>query len=91
MFKALLKDCKKHHLQYLVLLSGLSLGLFGFFSFVGLPFWRLASVLFLGLFYFLWGMAHHLLAHDWHIKIALEYLLISVIGCGLLLSIVLRS
>lgn len=91
MFKALLKDFTKHHLQYLVLLSGLSLGLTGFFSFSGLPFWRLASVVFLGLFYFLWGMVHHLLAHDWHVKIAAEYFLIAAIGCILLLSIILRS
>ncbi len=91
MLKDLIKDFKKHYFQYFLLLAGLSLGLFCFFIFRGLPFWRLMAILFLGIFYFLWGSVHHLLAKEWHLKIALEYLLIAGLACFLLLSIVLRS
>lgn len=91
MLKTLQKDIQKHNLHYLILFSGLLLGAVAFFAFVGLPFFRVAAVVIVGVFYFVWGIIHHLLLKDLHIKIALEYLFISAIGCGLLLSIILRS
>ena len=91
MFKTLQKDVKKHNLQYLILFSGLLLSAIAYFAFVGLPFYRVAAVIITGIFYFFWGIIHHLLLKDLHIKIALEYLFVSAIGCGLLLSTILRS
>ena len=91
MLKTLQKDVKKHNLQYLILFSGLLLGTIAYFAFIGLPFYRVSAVIFTGAFYFTWGIIHHLLLKDLHIKIVLEYLFVSIIGCGLLLSIILRS
>ena len=91
MLKTLQKDVQKHNLQYLILFSGLLLGAIAYFAFIGLPFYRVAVVVIIGAFYFVWGIIHHLLLKDIHIKIVLEYLFVSIIGCGLLLSIILRS
>lgn len=91
MLKTLQKDVQKHNLQYLILFSGLLLGAVAYFAFLGLPFYRVAAVILTGVFYFSWGIIHHLLLKDLHIKIVLEYLFISIIGCGLLLSIILRG
>ncbi len=91
MIKSAIKDLKKHRIQYMILFSGLVLDFVGFFAFLGYPFLRIMIILWMGIFYFSWGIVHHWLAKDLHIKIALEYLLIAAIGCGLLLSIILRS
>ncbi len=91
MLKTLQKDVQKHNLHYFILFFGLLLGAIAYFAFIGLPFYRVAAVILTGVFYFFWGVIHHLLLKDLHIKIALEYLFVSIIGCGLLLSIILRS
>lgn len=87
----MLKEIVRNRIYYLILLSGLILGLVAFFGFFGLPKLRQEAVIGLCLFYFLWGMAHHLFEKDLHIKIVLEYLLVSSIACIILLSLIWRA
>jgi hypothetical protein len=44
-----------------------------------------------GLYYFFWGIVHHIFDKDLHVKIVLEYLVIALIGVLLLLSLAVRS
>ena len=82
---------KKPVFQYLFLLSGLALGLFGFFGLIGHPSLRLASAVGLGIFYFGWGVIHHSLEGSLHSKIVLEYLLIASLAVLVLISLVIRA
>lgn len=74
--------------HYLILLIGLMIGLMILFSF---PQLKVQAVIGLCVFYFLWGISHHLLEKDLHIKIVLEYLLVALIGAFILLSIIQRA
>jgi hypothetical protein len=87
----MLNELYKNRSHYLVLFTGLFLGLGLFFGIFGLPPMRIISITLLCIFYFFWGIIHHLLIGDLHIKIVLEYLLISVIACFLLLSLIWRA
>lgn len=72
---------------YLILLSGLILGLIGFFAFVGQPKLRTSTIILTALFYFSWGMVYHYQDKSLHPKVVLEYLLMAILGSVLLLSI----
>jgi hypothetical protein len=91
MLNNLIKKIQKQYWQYLILFIGLIIFGWLFFLMAGFPFGEIVVIIGLGLFYFAWGNWHHLVNKDWHVKIALEYLLIAIIGCGLLLSIILRG
>jgi len=91
MIKALKKDIQKHIIQYSVLLLGLFINFSVFLMFDGQTTVRNIASFTFGGFYFLWGVIHHLFLKDLHLKIALEYLLIGLIGTLLLLSINFRS
>ena len=80
-----------HRLHYLILAAGLTLGLSIFFLLAEYPSLRLLSAIFTCLFYFLWGVLHHLAEGTLHPKIALEYLLISLFAAAVLVSLVLRA
>ena len=85
------KEIYRNRIYYLILLSGLCLGLVAFFGFFGLPKLRQEAVIGLCLFYFLWGVCHHWLEKDIHIKIVLEYLLVSSIALLVLLTLIWRA
>jgi len=77
--------------QYFFLLSGLALGLFAFFAFIGHPVLRITTAIAIGLFYLGWGIIHHSLENSLHPKIVLEYLLIALLAIAVLISLVLRA
>lgn len=77
--------------QYFFLVSGLALGLFGFFAFAAYPQLRMAISIAIGIFYFGWGVIHHSLEKSLHIKIVLEYLLIAILAVAVLISLILRA
>lgn len=87
----MLKTLYHNRIYYLILFSGLILGLVAFFGFFGLPKLRQEAVIGLCLFYFLWGISHHLFEKNLHIKIVIEYLLIAAIACIILLSLIWRA
>jgi hypothetical protein len=87
MIKKIIRD----RVYYLVLFTGLFLGLIAYFGFFGLPNLRIEAVIGLCAFYFIWGVGHHLIEKDLHIKIVLEYLFISGIALIILLSLIWRA
>lgn len=77
--------------HYLFLVSGLALGLFGFFGFIGHPALRITVAIALGLYYFGWGVIHHSIDGSLHRSIVLEYLLMSALATVVLISLVIRA
>ena len=86
----LLEEVKEHKLDYLVLVFGLLIGLGFFVYFSGQQAVQTAAVFLLALFYFFWGIIHHAFKKDLHFKVILEYLLISLLGLVVFLSLVKR-
>jgi len=84
----LIDEVKEHWWGYLVLILGLLGGLVAFILFSGQAQKRNLAVLFLTVFYFLWGIIHHTLKKDLHFKVILEYLLISLLGLVVFFSLV---
>lgn len=87
----MLKELYRQRIYYLILLTGLFLGLVAFFGFFGLPKLRQEAVGGLCFFYFLWGVVHHWLEKDLHWRIVLEYFLVAGIACLILLSLIWRA
>jgi len=77
--------------QYLILFLGLFFGVVSFFAFFNLPHLRIPATIGFCLFYFLWGITHHWLIKDLHIRIVLEYFLISLFACLVLISVIIRG
>lgn len=84
----MIKDLYQNRVHYLVLFLGLGMGLIFLFS---LPNYHPQAVIGLCSFYFFWGVFHHWRGKDLHIKIVLEYLLVALIGCIILLSVILQG
>lgn len=69
-------NMKKHLGYYLALTAVLLVGLVGIFL-VGVDKQlRLIIIMSMASWYILWGLLHHYIHHDMHIKIVLEYVLI---------------
>jgi hypothetical protein len=77
--------------HYLFLISGLALGLFGFFGFIGHPVLRITVAAALGIYYFGWGIIHHSIDGSLHRIIVLEYLLMAILAVTVLVSLVIRA
>lgn len=89
--KRTLLEIYKKRIDYLILFAVLFLGLIVFFGLFGLPSLRIQSVIALCVFYFCWGIVHHWLEKDLHIKIVVEYFLVATIACLILLSLIWRA
>jgi hypothetical protein len=81
----------RNRLYYLTLFGGLVLGLITFFGVFGIPQLRQESIIGLCVFYFVWGISHHLIEKDLHRKIILEYFLVASVACLILLSLLWRA
>ena len=79
------------HSDYFVLAIGLSIGTIAYFWAMSQPDLQAGAVIATGMFYILWGTIHHAREGDFHIKILLEYTLISVLAMSLLLSLIIRT
>jgi hypothetical protein len=44
---------------------------------------QMAVLVLLSLFYVIWGLLHHFMYHDVHIKVVLEYILIGALGISI--------
>ncbi len=77
----------KKTIFYLILFSGLLLGLVAFFTFKAQIIQRKLSIILTALFYFCWGMVYHKWEKTLHPRVIIEYLLIAALGALLLLSI----
>ena len=85
------KDLKKYKTHYLILFSGLALGVISFLLFYQYTSLKIVIVILVGAFYFLWGVIHHKIKKDLHAKIKLEYFLIAAISVVILVSLILRG
>lgn len=89
--KELIKDIKKHANHYLVLLVILDLGA-GMFYFLRFnPSYQALVLLSTSIAYVAWGMIHHWLEEDLHLKVILEYLLIALLVDLLIFSLLFRA
>jgi len=76
--------------HFLVLLIGLGILSILLFVFRADLFVQRMIIVLIALFYFLWGIFHHILEKDLHVKIVLEYLSIAIVGAILLLTLAAR-
>ncbi len=84
----MIKEVWVNKIDYLVLVIGLLTGLTFFFGYLGVPQIEKGAIIGFSVFYFLWGIVHHWHLDELHIKIVLEYLLISLFGAVILLSLI---
>jgi hypothetical protein len=76
----LFDDIRSHKSHYLVLLFILVFGGGTFFYFQRFPQAQTLSAFLTATFYVLWGIVHHYLEGDLHLRIVLEYAGISLLG-----------
>lgn len=75
----MLKRISEHAIYYISLLIILSLGFLLAYSSSDRGF-QIGVIIAITFFYVLWGIMHHLMNHDLHPKIVIEYILIGAFG-----------
>ncbi|KKQ28569.1 MAG: hypothetical protein US48_C0044G0004 [Candidatus Levybacteria bacterium GW2011_GWA2_37_36] len=75
----MLKRISEHAIYYIALLIILSLGFLLAYSSSDRS-WQIGVIIAITFFYVLWGIMHHLINHDLHTKIVVEYILIGAFG-----------
>lgn len=88
--KHLFADIKAHFSHYLVLLFILLTGLAAFFYFQRFPQAQIVSAFLTASFYVFWGIVHHYLEEDLHLRIVFEYAAVALLGFLILLALVSR-
>jgi hypothetical protein len=88
--KHLFSDIKEHFSQYLVLAFILIFGFWAFFYFQRFPQAQILSAFLTTSFYVIWGVIHHHLEGDLHLRIIAEYLAIALLGFLILFSLAQR-
>jgi len=84
------RDIHLHLIHYIFLISILVSGLAIFVYLAPNPDKQFISVVITASLYFIWGLAHHHIEGDLHVKIMLEYLLISVLSIVVLRGVIFR-
>ncbi len=74
----------KHSAYYVSLICILVLGFLLVYSNGFNRGFQIGAVIVTTFFYVLWGIMHHLINHDLHVKIVIEYILIGVFGLTVL-------
>lgn len=59
------------------------------FRFQTVPVYVLVSTAIFAICYFVWGIAHHLKAKNFHVRIVLEYLLVAILGVAIVSTLLL--
>jgi hypothetical protein len=75
----MLKKISEHTIYYIILITILSLGFALAYSSSNRSF-QIGVTVATTFFYVLWGLLHHLINHDLHAKIVIEYILIGAFG-----------
>lgn len=89
--KKIFEDIKKHLGHYLVLLFILTFGGVTFFYFQRFPQAQTVSIFLTASFYVLWGIVHHYLEGDLHLRVIMEYVAMALLGFLVLWSIINRT
>ena len=77
--------------HYLVLLVILDLAVAAFFLFSFNKMYQAAVVVAMGVLYVVWAVVHHHLSGDLHLRVVLEYVLISLLANLVILSLLFRA
>lgn len=85
------KDLAHHPLHYFALLCLMAVGLWGLFWFDYDRLVQMAIVVGLALAYVAWGVIHHFLHRDLHVKIIFEYLLVAILTVLIFVSLLFRT
>jgi len=88
--KILFENIKKHLVHYLVLLFLLVSGGLSFFYFQRFPQAQIVSAFLTASFYVLWGVIHHYLEGDLHLRVVVEYMAVAILGFLVLFTLVNR-
>ncbi len=75
----MLRRVSEHYIYYVSLIIILSLGFLLAYSSSDRTF-QVGVIVVTTFFYVLWGIIHHLMNHDLHMKIVIEYILIGAFG-----------
>lgn len=86
----LIKDIKDHKTHYLILLFILLFGILSFWYLRTNQQAQMVSVFLTAVFYVLWGIIHHYIEGDLHIRIIMEYLAIAILGFVILWMLIFR-
>lgn len=82
-----MKDLK-HYLALMAILS-VGFGLYWMFNFNRTA--QIGITLALGASYVLWGMFHHALKKELHLRIIIEYLMVAILASTVVIFLLLRS
>jgi len=83
-------EIKNHFFHYLILFFILLFGLFSFFYLKKNPQAQILSLFLTSSFYVIWGVVHHLLEDDFHLRILLEYLAVALLGFLIVFTLIER-
>ena len=85
-----MKEIAKDFPHYAVLIGMFAFGFVGFLAFSYDLNFEYALAVALALGYFTWGVVHHAIHKDLYVSVVLEYLMISLLGLVILLTILFR-
>ena len=74
------KSSKVHPFHYLTLILGLGLGFFLYLSFAHEPLIQFGIIFIVAIYYFVWGVVHHHVEGDLHLRVVLEYLMVTLVS-----------
>lgn len=80
----MLFNLRKHSGYYIVLFIILVLGFLMAYSNISNKAFQVGIIISTTFFYILWGIIHHLINHDLHVKIVIEYILIGAFGLAIM-------
>lgn len=89
--KQLFLDIKEHFSHYLILLFILLFGILSFWYLRLNQQAQIVSVFLTAVFYVLWGVIHHYIEGDLHIRIIMEYLAMAILGFVILWMLIFRT
>jgi hypothetical protein len=82
---------KEYLNYYLILLIILSLGALSFYFLRFNIYYQSLVLVLTSFFYVIWGIVHHWLSGDLHLKVVLEYVLIAILANLVILSLLFRA
>lgn len=86
--KDFLHDITKHSAHYLSLIGIIGAGFLGFLLFPYDQIFRSTVVVALGISFVIWGVVHHFIHEDLHIKVVWEYIMTALLATVILLSLI---
>ncbi len=86
----MLKRLSEHSIYYVSLIAILILGFLLAYSSSNRTF-QIGTIIVITFFYVLWGIIHHLMNHDLHAKIVIEYILIGAFGLTIIFFLLIAN